>query len=66
MGADAPICVLHEAQQAVISVASFGAPRGVEHERSADYVALAMMSTAGGSPSEARSSRRYRRTSAAW
>ncbi|HZA00446.1 MAG TPA: hypothetical protein VE575_16925 [Acidimicrobiales bacterium] len=46
---DAPFCVLREAHQAVIL-----SPRSVRPAGSgmnADYVALAMMSTAGGSPS---------------
>jgi hypothetical protein len=33
LGPEAPFCVLHGGHQAVISVASLGAPRGVEHGR---------------------------------
>jgi hypothetical protein len=63
-GAEAPFCVLHEAHQAVMLSPRSGRPAG--SSMNADHVALAMMSAVGEVRREASSSRRYRRTSAAW
>jgi hypothetical protein len=48
---EAPFCVLHEAHQAVILSPRSVRPAGTSMKAERDYVALAMMSTAGGSPS---------------